>query len=362
MPTRVYRSAIPLPTLLATLALGAAGAGAATLGHLPLPVLLGSLLATAAAAVAGLRLFGHAPALPGRFRLWSIPVVGVAIGGAFHPGIFAEAGAWWPSLVALALFIPAAQGLGYLVYARLGGFDPATAFFGAIPGGLITAIAMGEEAGADGQMTTMLQFMRLIFCISIVPMSFTVITGGAVGSAAGAVIGGPHALGAADVVVLAAAAVLGLVLGERLRLPAAIITGPLLVSGAAHLAGLTEAVPPNWLIQLTQLFVGTSLGAQFSGLGRRAFGTALVLAFTNVCLTLALGLGFAFALHRVVDEPVGAVFLAFAPGGVAEMSLVAVSLHISVIYVTAHHVTRIILAVTLARVFAGRVARAAAAE
>jgi uncharacterized membrane protein AbrB (regulator of aidB expression) len=49
------------------------------------------------------------------------------------------------------------------------------------------------------------------------------------------------------------------------------------------------------------------------------------------------------------------VFLAFAPGGLAEMALVALSLEISVIYVTVHHILRIILAVLLARAFAGRV-------
>jgi uncharacterized membrane protein AbrB (regulator of aidB expression) len=37
------------------------------------------------------------------------------------------------------------------------------------------------------------------------------------------------------------------------------------------------------------------------------------------------------------------------------MALVALSLEISVIYVTVHHILRIILAVLLARAFAGRV-------
>lgn len=353
------RLPVPLPVLAATLAIGALGAALATLLHLPLPLLLGPLAATAAVAVTGGRVFGQPPALPGAFRNWSIPVIGVAIGGAFHPGLLAQAGAWVPSLLALTLFIPLAQAMGYLIYRRLGGFDPATSFFGAIPGGLITAIAMGEEAGADAALMTMLQFLRLILTITLVPLGFGWITGGAVGSAAGAALGGAsHAAGPLELLFLLLLAALGAGLGTLLRLPAAIITGPLLVSGAAHLAGLTEAVPPQWMIGLTQLFVGTALGVRFAGLGRAAFGRALGLAALNVCATLALGLVFALALRRLVDEPVAAVFLAFAPGGVAEMSLVAVSLHVSVVYVSAHHVSRIVLAVTLARIFAAPVARA----
>lgn len=353
------RSTVPLPVIAATLALGALGAGIATLLHLPLPLLLGPLLVTAACAIAKVRVFGTAPALPGVFRSWSIPIIGVSIGGAFHPGLLQRAAEWWPSLVALGLIVPVAQAMGYLIYRRLGRFDPATSFFGAIPGGLITAIAMGEEAGGNIAMTTLLQFMRLILTITLVPLAFTILTGGAVGSAAGAVLGGAeHSAGALDLVVLMVLAAIGAVVGAALKLPASVITGPLLVSGAAHLTGVTEAVPPFWMIGLTQLFIGTSLGARFAGIGSADMGRAMGLALLNVLATLLLGLLVAVIFHGLVGEPVAAVFLALAPGGVAEMSLVAVSLHVSVVYVSAHHVARIVFAVMLARVFAARIAAA----
>jgi len=61
------------------------------------------------------------------------------------------------------------------------------------------------------------------------------------------------------------------------------------------------------------------------------------------------------ALAPHVNEPVAATFLAFAPGGLAEMGLIALSLDMSVIYVTAHHVLRIVLAVSAARILARRI-------
>ena len=45
-----------------------------------------------------------------------------------------------------------------------------------------------------------------------------------------------------------------------------------------------------------------------------------------------------------------------SPASSAEMSLVALSLEISAIYVTAHHVARIVMSVAMARLFAGHVA------
>jgi uncharacterized protein len=73
------------------------------------------------------------------------------------------------------------------------------------------------------------------------------------------------------------------------------------------------------------------------------------LAVINGVAALLLALAFAEGLHLLVGEPVAAVFLAFAPGGLAEMSLIALSLQMSAIFVTAHHVARIVLAVTLAK-------------
>jgi len=125
-----------------------------------------------------------------------------------------------------------------------------------------------------------------------------------------------------------------------------------ILSGAAHLAGLTTAVPPGWMVLVTQWIVGVSLGARFAGAGRARLLSALRLAALVTLAVLALAAGLAFALSDVVGQPEAAVFLAYAPGGVAEMGLIALSLQVSVVYVTAHHVVRILLTVMLARLFA----------
>ncbi len=226
-------------------AVGSAGGFAAQALGLPLPMLLGSVLAVGGVALADLRPAGLAPLLPQTLRLWFIPVIGVAIGAAFTPSIFQEATTWWPSLLALCFFIPAAHGLGFVLLRRLGGLDGPTAYYGSIPGGLLESVMMGEQAGADVRMLVMLQFMRLILCILLVPLGFTWATGHAVGSAAGIAIGKGIGLSFTDWVVLGAAGLVGALAGHRLKLPAAFMTGPLLASGAVHLAGWVEGAPPG---------------------------------------------------------------------------------------------------------------------
>jgi membrane AbrB-like protein len=341
------------PTVLLTYALGTAGGMAAKALHLPLPMLLGSLLAVGAAAIFGLRPFGHLPQAPQRIRMIFVPIIGVAIGASARPEILEEARSWIPSLVILAVFIPVVHFLGYRMLVATGRTDRLTAFYGTAPGGLVETVQMGEEAGADIQMLTMLQFLRLILTIIIVPVAFTVMEGHAVGSAGGAAVAG-HGLGPMDVLILLICAVVGALIGLKLKLPAGHVLGPIILSGAVHAAGLTQSVPPGWLVAAAQVVIGTSLGVRFAGMPKRRILDALGLAVMNGTLTIGGAAILAWLIADVAGEPARAVFLAFAPGGLVEMGLIALSLNMSILYVTAHHLLRIILAVSFVRMFGSR--------
>ncbi len=338
---------VDLGALAVTLGLAGLGGAAAAALHLPLGYLMGSLLVTGIIAARGLKPFGKPVTLPARLRFSFVPVIGVSIGGAFTPEVARQALGWGPSLAALFLFIPLAHAIGYAIYRR-GGLARPEAFFGAVPGGLLESVQLGEEAGADVRLLTVLQFLRLILTILIVPMIFWALTGQAVGSAGGARIGGA-ALGLRDALVLLVAGGAGVWVARKLRIPAWIITGPLFASALLHGTGLVQGTPPGWLIAVTQVVLGAGLGARFVGMERALLRRAARLASINGVAALLLAFAFGQAVHALAGEPLAAAFLAFAPGGLAEMSLIALSLHMSAIYVTAHHVLRIVLAVTVAK-------------
>ena len=347
------------PAIALTLAIGALGGFAAKALHLPLPMLLGSMLAVATMALGRVTLGfvglkGREVSFPPALRLGFLPVLGVAIGGSFSPAVLRDMPSWLPSLIAVFAFVPLAHMLSYLSLKRVGGLDPVTAFFGSAPGGLIETVQMGEERGANVPMLTMLQFLRLIVTVVLVPVAFTVMTGHAVGSASGASLS-RGALSLHDLPWLIAAGIIGAVLGKLSKLPAGLIAGPMLISSALHAMGIVEGGPPQWLINLGQIAIGTSLGVRFKGIARRDFAHALKLAAVSTGVSLLLATIFALIFSQIVGKPIGAVFLAFAPGGLTEMSLIALSLNMSVVYVTAHHLVRILMAVVVAQALAGKV-------
>jgi uncharacterized protein len=344
---------IPAHTIAATFLLGAVGGGLGHLAGVPLGMLLGSMLSVAACAALGLTLWGRAPAVPQGWRFVLVPVIGVGIGATVPPDVLDQAGRWWVTLLGLALFVPVAHGMAFGLYRLIGGLDRPTAYFAGMPGGFIEALAEGERHGAEVQMLLMLQFLRLILCIVMLPIIFALVTGREVGTGAVGLPGQDAPLMLSDIAWLGLAAAVGWWGAHALRLPAPVLSGPLLLSAAIHVAGLTEAAPPGWMILGAQWVVGTSLGARFAGFRRRQLWLAMRLAVVNIVAAMGLAVALALVLAGPAGQPVAAVILAFAPGGIAEMSLVALSLNLSAVYVTLHHLMRIVLAVVLARMGMG---------
>lgn len=309
----------------------------------PLPWLLGPLGVCAAVAMAGLHLGGVRPSLPLRARAIFAPVIGVAIGSSVTPEVLGQASGWWPSLLAVAPFVIVIQLANFTVLRRLGGYDRPTAYFASSPGGLVDAVMLGELRGGDPAVMATQHFARIALTVAAVPLLL---------AAAGLPTRGPalEATAAAeftDALILLPLAALGAVAATRLRLPAAPLLGPLILSAAAHLGGLTDAVMPPVLVHLAQLVVGARLGLQFAGVGGRDVVRGFGLAALSVALSLAIVAGLALALSQAVGAPVPAVFLAFAPGGVAEMGLIAVALGVEPAYVILHHLLRIVATITL---------------
>ena len=345
-PDKPDLSARTLRRWAATLALGAAGGWLAGLIGLPLPWLLGALAATATAAASGVRLAGGPPTLPQTARLLFIPVIGVLIGGAFTPETAARLWEWLPGLIAVVMFVPAALGFNYWLYHRVAGLDRPTAFFAGMPGGLIESIEMGGEQGADMRALTVLQFSRIALTVSAVPLLYAVMQGQAVGSAAGMAFAPAAPLGLGDGLLLAAAGVVGFFGARRVGLPAGQITGPILASAAIHALGWTEAAPPPALVAMAQLVIGTHLGLRFNGLTGAELKRYLRLSAASVAGMLGIGAGFAGLCAALGVAPFAVMWLCFAPGGLVEMGLIALSLNASPIFVTAHHFARIVATVT----------------
>ncbi|WP_208997491.1 AbrB family transcriptional regulator [Pannonibacter phragmitetus] len=319
--------------------LGAAGGILFWLAHMPLPWMLGSMLFTMVASIFG------APILPpGRIRPALVAVIGVLLGSGFTPALMGQLGDWVISLGLLALYLAISGVLAVPFYMKVGGFDRITAFCSGMPGGLMEMVSLGKDLGGDERKIILAHAARIVVTISLISFWFRIIEGQNVGTAI--TKGGSPSW--QDLAILAACGVIGAFVALKLRLPAATLVGPMLLSAAVHVTGITTSAPPQGLVIACQVLMGTIMGCRFLGAGRREVIHAVSLSFGATLMTLLVTLLFALVFGAFIGQTTSQIVLAYAPGGLTEMSLIALAMKAEVAYVASHHITRIVLLISFA--------------
>jgi len=273
---------------------GLIGGIAAYLIGLPMPFMLGGIFGAASFVLWYERADKKLPKLSRWVRLVFMSIIGAMIGSRFSPELLTILPQFWISGLALIPFILLAHAGGYAIMRKLGGYEKLDAYFAALPGGIIDAAALAEEAGADLRVVTAQHFIRIILVVASVPLLFLFIQGSAVGSLAGQTMSSTN-YDYIDVALIMAIALVGLFVGHLTKLPVSHMIGPLLLALALSVSDIVQINIPPWLGHAAQYMVGTALGAQFSGVSRRL-------------LMRGLGMGLlsgvhAFACSHICDNP-----------------------------------------------------------
>ena len=338
----------PAPTLLAgraaraalALLLGIASGVLAYRVGMPLPWMLGPMIGATVAAILGAPI-----AAPDPLRPIVIPVIGVMLGSGVTPEILGVLGDWAVSFLVLPPFLIVAAGASFLFYRVIGRYDPVTAYFSAMPGGLNEMLILGADQGGDEKRIALAHASRILLVIGFVALFFGLILGVTSGGQSGAVWTGLRQVGPLDYAILAACAVAGVYAGRWLRLPAAAVLGPMLLSGLAHFFHVVEVPPPSVLVIAAQIVMGTVIGCRFIGATAREVGRDLFLGIFSTIGMLITGVGFAWVVAALTATDLSQAFLAYSPGGLTEMSLLAFAMGGDIAYVSITHIVRIVLVI-----------------
>jgi len=325
----------PLHKILLALALGSIGGWTAHYFNIPLAWMLGAMISTTVAAICGLPV-----ALPVTFRTAMIGVLGVMLGSGFAPEILDRIGDWALSLVGLAVYTLLLTGLVTVFLRKVCGYDPVTAYFSAAPGGLSEMVLVGSQFGGDERIISLTHTSRILLVVLALPFLMQLLFGYTPGPrpAAGIPFADSNAF---DMLVLTFCGVAGFIAARLARLPAAAILGPMLFSAALHMSGVTDAKPPLELVAAAQVVVGTTIGCRFAGVKMALVAKTIAASIGSTVVLVVSSLLFAVLLHPLTGLPTIGIFLGFAPGGVAEMSLIALALSLDAALVATHHIVRI---------------------
>lgn len=316
-------------------AAGLAGAAAFIFLELPLPWFLGSLSLCLAVSLLGLPIEPPRPmSTPVR------AVLGVAIGAAFAPGLLAKVGAMTVSLVLVVPFMVLIMAVGMGFFRCLARFDGPTAFFCAVPGGLTDMVTMAADAGANQRTVTLVQATRILAIVFLLPFWLRLTDGRVVASA---LPPGAHLadIGLADAAGLIGLGLAGWLVARRIGLAGAPIVGPMILSGLAHAGGLISATVPIEVMLFAQITLGIILGAQFRGITWSELCATTIWGIVFALILVAVTAAVALGVSRLTGFGSASVLIAFAPGGQAELNLLAYILGLDVAYTALHHLVRL---------------------
>ena len=332
-----------------TFALAGLGVGVFSVLGLPLPFLFGPMAACLIAALAGAPLQGF-----GVVSVGARTILGVAVGASITPAVFAALPKMAASIAMIPPFILLIGLVGVPFFRKVWGFDTATAYYAAMPGGLQDMVIFGTEAGGNPRALSLIHATRVLIIVTMAPLVLTLFYGAELGNP----IGAPASdLPLKELSLMVIAAIIGWKGGEKIGLFGASILGPMIVTAALSLGDFIHTRPPKEAILVAQFFIGCGLGVRFLGVTIAELRRVVLAGIAYVVLLAVLAAGVTYFVTAFgLASPVEAI-LAFAPGGQAEMTVLAIVSGADLGFVITHHLTRIILVILGAPIVAAIIRR-----
>ncbi|MCG8623628.1 MAG: AbrB family transcriptional regulator [Proteobacteria bacterium] len=327
-----------MPPRLTTLVIASLGVGVFWALRLPLPFLFGPMFACLTAA-----LFGVQMNTLGMVSKSARTILGVAVGASITPLFFSELLAVKYSVLLAALYTLAIAMLGVPFFRYVWRFDPPTAYFAAMPGGLQDMVVFGMEAGGDARALSLIQATRVLIIVVSMPILILHVFGASLSQPIGVAATSlpPH-----EIALMILAAAVGWQVARMLGLFGAAILGPMIAAAVLSLMGLLHNRPPTEAILFAQFFIGSGLGVYFSGITLGELRRVVVAGSSYALLLGGLAFGFSWLAASITGVSGLDAFLAFAPGGQAEMTILAIAVGADLSYVVTHHIVRLILVIT----------------
>ena len=322
--------------------IGTIGGGVFSWLQMPLAWMLGSMVFVTAASVSGLPV-----RLPYMLRQSMVVFIGAMLGSQFTPELVNRMNQWAFSVSGLLVFGLVSVTLVLLYLRRVARYDAVTAYFAAAPGGLNDMTLIGRDMGGDDRVIALTHASRILLVVLTIPFMFRIF--GGYEAPPGLLPRGPgFDLPIREWLSLAICVTVGPMIALKLRMPAAFLLGALVLSAAAHIAGWAEASPPALLVAVAQVILGTSVGCRFAGTHYAEILRILRTSIGSALILMSSAVGFGLLLAELTGLPWYVITLAYAPGGLAEMSLVAYGIGQDVAFVATHHLCRIGMVVLLA--------------
>jgi membrane AbrB-like protein len=323
-----------LPAILRALAVGVPAGYLFHRLRTPIPWMIGPMIAVAALNLSGVRM--HSP--PYARQIGQV-ILGSAVALYFTPPVVKALAANLPAILAATVAVFIVGILGALTLSRASGVDRKSTFFASIPGGAMAMAVLADRYGAQIAPVAVAHSLRVSVVVILIPVALTYS-----GVPLEAVAYRPQL--PLDVPILTLWLGAGWMMGaisERLGLHNGCLLVPIFFGAALTVSGVELSAVPNWMTQLAQLMFGLVLGARYERAFFIRYKLFIPFALLNSFFIVAASAIAGALLAWIFALPIATMIIATSPGGLAEMTITAQALHISVPLVVAFHLFRVVM-------------------
>ena len=317
--------------------------------HLPLPWLLGAIFS-----ISILIRFEKIPLqAPKSFGVPSRILIGLAIGSAFTPEILGYFSSYIYSLLLVIPFTIFVIYFGTLYYHKLLKYDLKTSYLGSMPGGVIEMVIIGQELKANTVKITLMQSTRLFFVVVSLPFIIQYLF--KLDISGNQLLTTPlQDINLFEFVYLYIFGIFFAIFFKKLKITAAFLIGPMIISIVLYSSGLISVAIPDELLKFIQVVFGTIIGFTFKNISFTEILKTLLATLGHFVILALLCAIFILIIYNFLDFKALDILLAFGPGGQTEINLIALLVGANLPYITLHHIVRLFIVMNIAPIIAKR--------
>lgn len=326
-----------------TFVIGLIGALLFILISAPLPWLFGPMVSCLIAALLGVQLRAVKP-LNEAMRT----ILGVAVGATVTVTFLHGLSEMWSTLILIPIMVALIGLIGVPYFQRVWGYDWATSYYAAMPGGLQDMLVFGEEAGGNVRAMSLIHATRVLVIIIALPFLLRIFWQADLSKPPGAAAA---SIPLDQIGIMIVCGLVGWQIAKRVGMFGASILGPLILAAIAALCGVLDNRPPAEAVWMAQFFIAITIGVKYVNITTAEIRKD-VLAGLGFCgILIVLTLIFVEFVHVFDLAPPMESVLALAPGGQAELVVLALIVGADMTFVVAHHLLRIFVVILGAPIF-----------
>ena len=301
---------------------------------IPLAWFLGPMIITSLAALSGLKII-----MPKIVLSFILIILGLHIGNYIDQNLFNQIRNWiWTSLIMLIYII-----ICILIVAKylqkFASYGEKASILSAAPGALGPLMILAENEKTDLSQVATSHLIRLIIIITVIPFIIVNNTGNDV------LLNDNFnylAQNHLNLVLLIAASLFFIFIFDKIRIPAALLSGTLFASGLLQITDIASYKLPDQSINFCLLILGASVGCRFAEKTVKEIANNSLHSLVATTILVLLGLVAAYIATFFVDTNILTLILSFSPGGIYEVAVIAIAFDLDPDFVAFHHIIRLL--------------------